>query len=382
MSAARPGHWRSFLVCQGAFSTLGGYGTVLVYREHGLEQTLLYTALMLSMTMLCIVAPFVLGRWRRAPSCGALIRASFAVPALLLWACAGRPPLLALAFGAFLGLSWSARHWLELSLIDDAGRDHYAAQATVRTVLASLGTTAAVALVLTLNHDAAEAVYASYTLLALAGLLLAARSLPATPPMSLQRPVAVLRQPAFKACLPLYFLESGLLGIGMVLGASGAVQSLGHTSAYGWVASAATLAGAAGLHALRHQRHAANRVSWMGWACLGMMAAQALLGASLWLPGLYVLHMLLQACVQPFWLASEQVLNQRVLDLHGALADRIVVREVVLWLLRLLALAAFWLGTRDLAPHAILLPGTLLVIVATGLEWAIGRAWLRHRPAD
>ncbi|MFM2035121.1 MAG: hypothetical protein RL459_386, partial [Pseudomonadota bacterium] len=73
---------------------------------------------------------------------------------------------------------------------------------------------------------------------------------------------------------------------------------------------------------------------------------------------------------------SEQVLNQRVLDLKGALADRIVVREGLLWLFRMIGLGSFWALVQGWsAQHMLLLGGTLMA-AATLMEWALGRAWL------
>jgi hypothetical protein len=198
--------------------------------------------------------------------------------------------------------------------------------------------------------------------------------------MQLQAPLDVVKQQGFKACLPLYFLESGMLGIGMVLGAGGAAQALGQVSHYGWVSVVATVVGAAALFAMRRKRHSGNRVRWMGLACIGISTGHLLLGASVLHPALYVLHLLLIACVQPFWQASEQVLNQRAMDLQGALADRIVVRESVLGVFRLVALGLFWLLIRNWTPVTVLLVGTALMALAAASEWALGRAWLRRAP--
>jgi hypothetical protein len=334
------------------------------------------------MTVLCIVAPLAVGH-RFGPGGAALVRVGFLVPAVgLPWA-AQRPVLLALVLGAFLGLTWGARMRLELSLLADHERDGHAARATVRTVLASLLATGAAAGLLSLAPDTvgdATVLCRAYAGLAAFGSWWAARGLPATPPMALTQPLAVLRQPGFTRCLPLYFLESGLLGIGMVLGATGAVEALGDTGRYGWAVSAATAVGALALHALRRHRDTTNRVRWMGLACAGMVAGHALLAASLWHPGLYVAHLLLLAAVQPFWWASEQVLNQRTLDIAGALADRIAVREVVLWAQRMLALAGFAAVTDGWPVRVVLLGGATLVALAVVLEWAIGREWLRSHP--
>lgn len=366
-----------FVAFQGAFSTLAGFGALLVYTQGGMAASVQYTACMLGIAMLSILSPFVLGRALRLRG-KRLVRLSFAVPAIALWWADDQPLLLALSTGGFLGWSWAARHWLELSSLKDAERDAYAAHVTVVTVVASLLATAVVATLLSLTNESPMAVYGSYAVLAAVACLWAARSLPATPVMQWEQPLAVVQQPAFKACLPLYFLESGMLGIGMVLGAGGASQALGQVSHYGWVSVGATVVGAAALFALRRKRHSGNRVRWMGLACIGMASGHLLLGASVLHPSLYVLHLLLLASLLPFWQASEQVLNQRAMDLHGALADRIVVREAVLGIFRLLALGLFWLLIREWTPVAVLLVGTGLMASAAVLEWALGRAWLRR----
>ena len=75
------------------------------------------------------------------------------------------------------------------------------------------------------------------------------------------------------------------------------------------------------------------------------------------------------------------MLNQRLLDLEGALADRIVVREVVLWAFRMLALGGFWWSVQGWSPVRVLLLGAGLMAVAVVLEWMVGRAWLRRDEA-
>ena len=366
-----------FIVCQGAFSTLIGFAGVLVFARRGWSDTVLFTAGMLTVTMVGIVGAFALGR-RLSLRPAHLIRAGFLVPALLLLGLGDEPWALALAIGLFIGLTWGARLWLELSLLSDADRDAYAARTTVWSVFAGLCATLTVTVFLALSGERAAVVHVSYAVLALAAAVWVPRHVPDTPAIHWTSPWSVVRQPGFARCLPLYGLESGLLGVGMVLGASGAVQALGVASHYGWAASAATVLGGLGLLAARRHRHTGNRLHWMGLAALGMVAAHTLLGASVWHPGFYIAHLLLLAAVQPFWFASEQVLNQRLLDLEGALADRIVVREVVLWAFRMLALGGFWWSVQGWSPVRVLLLGAGLMAVAVALEWAVGRAWLRR----
>ena len=126
-----------FVAFQGAFSTLAGFGALLVYTQGGMAASVQYTACMLGIAMLSILSPFVLGRALRLRG-KRLVRLSFAVPAIALWWADDQPLLLALSTGGFLGWSWAARHWLELSSLKDAERDAYAAHVTVVTVVASL----------------------------------------------------------------------------------------------------------------------------------------------------------------------------------------------------------------------------------------------------
>jgi hypothetical protein len=294
----------------------------------------------------------------------------------------GHSALLGVTVGGFLGLSWAARHWIELGLVGDGERDAYASRVTVLGVLASLLTTLVVSGLLAWTGEAQAMALSLYAALAWLGWLACTRALPDMPDLRLQAPLRVLRQPAWRASLPLFLLESGLFGVGLVMSASGAVQALGSASHYGWAATAATLVGAAGLYVLRHRRHAGNRTAWMALACVGMVTGQLLLGASAWLPALYVLHLLVQASAAPFWQASEQVLNQRVMDMQGALADRIVVRELTLGLLRLSLLSVFWAAVQPLPASRVLALGAGLMATASVLEYALGRHWLRHHPAS
>ena len=369
---------RPFIALQASVSALGAFAGVFVFADHGAAAVVSYVALMLTAAASAIVLSFALGMRLRIPAVR-LVQAGFALPALLLWWVDGRPEVLALAIGGFLGLTWGARHWLELHLLDDAERDGYASHAIALAVGVALAVTLAVSVLLTALSEARAPVYALFALLAVAGALLAGRSLPAAPPVALEAPLAVLRQPAYRACLPLFLLESGLLGIGLVLTASGAVRSLASASHYGWAASAATLAGALALRALRDHRHSENRVGWMRAACVGIVVAAALLGASAWWPALFVLHLLLQAAVGPFWAASEHVLNQRALDIHGSVGDRIAAREGTLGVLRLLTLGVFWWATQSLDDQQRLVAGAALMGLAAILEFQLGRGWLGAR---
>ena len=369
-----------FVGLQGCVATLGGFAGVFAYAQGGMAATVRYAALMLGSAALSIALAYALGAVVRL-RCATLLRAAFLVPAVLLWFADGRPDVLGLAFGLFLGLAWGGRHWLELGLLADAERDAYATHATVLTVGASLVTILVVTLLLQWGGERHAPVYGLYALTSLVAAVFAARGLPETPPIRLEAPWAVVTQKGFVACLPLFFLESGLFGVGQVLGASAAVHALGEASRYGWVATAATVAGGLALFALRRRRQSHNRGRWMGWACAGVALAFGLLGASSVWPWLYVLHLLLQSGVAPFWQASEQVLNQRTMDIHGALADRIVARELTLGVFRLVVLAAFGFGTAGWSDLRVLQLGAALMAAAAVAEYALGRAWLRHAAA-
>ena len=110
--------------------------------------------------------------------------------------------------------------------------------------------------------------------------------------------------------------------------------------------------------------------------CAGVVIAAALLAASAVWPVLFVLHLLLQSVVGPFWAASEHVLNQRAMDLHGSVGDRIIAREGTLGVFRLVTLGAFWWGTQTLDDRWRLITGAGLMALAAVLELSLGRAWL------
>jgi hypothetical protein len=366
---------RPFIALQAGVSALGGFAGVFVHAAHGAAAVARYAALMLATTALSIVLTYALGRhWCISPQ--RMLRAGFVLPAALLWWADGRPDLLAFAFGAFLGLTWGARQALELHLLADADRDAYASHMIALAVAVALGCTLAVSALLSVTDEGRKPVYALFALLSALGAIVAGRRIPEAPPIALHAPLAVLRQPAYVACLPLLMLESGLFGVGLVLNASGAVRSLESASHYGWAASAATLAGALALRALRRHRHSDNRVGWMAAACVGVVAAAALLGASAVWPVLFVLHLLLQAAVGPFWAASEHVLNQRVMDIRGSIGDRIAAREGTLGVFRLAALGVFWWATQALDDRQRLIAGAALMGAAALLEFWLGRAWL------
>ena len=372
---------RPLIALQASVTALGAFAGVFVHAGHGAAAVARYASLMMATAALSIVLTYAAGkRWRI--SARRMLRAGFSLPAVLLWWADGRPDLLALSVGGFLGLTWGARHWLELHLMADADRDGYAAHAIALAVGVALAATLTVSAVLTLSHEDHRPVYALFALLAAAGAVLAGRGIPQAPPVAWDAPLAVLRQPAYLACLPLFLLESGLLGIGTVLTASGAVRALESASNFGWAASAATVVGALALRALRKHRHSENRIGWMAGACVGVVAAAALLGASAVWPLLFVLHLLLQAAVGPFWAASEHVLNQRAMDIHGSVGDRIVAREGTRGVFRLSTRGGFWWATQTRDDRQRLIAGATLMGLAAVLELWLGRAWLGVRHAS
>jgi hypothetical protein len=367
------------VAAQGLVTSLWGFCGVFAYNIGGLAAAQRYAVLMLTTTMLGVTLGYGAGRWFHLRS-QRLVQAAFVWPGLLLWWADGHPDVLAVAFGSFLGLGWAGRHWLEVNLLPDAERDRYASHVTVLTVAMNLLATLATTLLLTWFDEQVAPVLRAYAVLCLLAAAVVARGVPETPRVRLESPWGVVSQPEFVRCLPLFMLESGLLGVAMVLGASGAVRSLGAASHFGWLSTAATLVGALALFALRRHRHAHNRARWMAFAGTGVVLASLLLGASAWWPALYGAHLVLQAGVGPFWAASEQVLNQRTLDIKGAVADRIAARETTLWAFRMVGLGGFWLLAQRLDDRTLLGVGAGLMACATALEYGLGRLWLRRQP--
>ncbi len=370
-----------FVGLQAAVSALGSFAGVFVHAGFGAAGVARYAAMMLGTASLLIVLSFALGMRMRI-SATRLIQAGFAVPAVLLWWADGRPDVLALSIGSFLGLTWGARHWLELQCLGNAERDSYATHAIALAVGVALLGALAVSIMLSATGEAHAPVYRMFALMSIVGVLLSGRHLPEAPLVRLEKPSEVLKQPAYKDCLPLFFLESGLIGIALVLTANGAVHSLASASNFGWAVSAATAAGAVALRALHGRRHSDNRVGWMQAACTGIVCAAVLLGASAVIPALFVLHLLTQAAVGPFWSASEHVLNQRAMDIHGAVGDRIIAREGALGIFRFISLGLFWWATQSLDDHQRLIAGASLMGLAAVLEFRLGRRWLGTHPGS
>ncbi|HEY0848196.1 MAG TPA: hypothetical protein VGE12_22705 [Noviherbaspirillum sp.] len=357
---------------QGAIGSLGGFIGFFVVGGHDLHAMFRYTAGMLTAAM---AATFL--AYRFGPRFGLtgrrLFRLGFLLPGLLILFCDGSVAMLAMAYGSFLGVTWSARHSLEMSLLEDADRDRYSAHSVTAMIVLSVATTLAATLILARFAEQSHYVYWLYGGLCIVGACALGKSIPDTEPVSLNKPLDVFRQPQFIACLPLFFLESGLFGITQAMASAGAVHALGSASHFGWVTTLAGLIGGVALYLTRKSRDVQNRTHWLGGACFVVASAFVLLGASAWLPSLYLGYMVLRAAGMPFLTASEQVLNQRTLDIRGDLSDRIFARELVLWFLRMLSLCLFWALAALLSPKNVLVIGSLLLALATALEYVIGR---------
>jgi hypothetical protein len=135
------------------------------------------------------------------------------------------------------------------------------------------------------------------------------------------------------------------------------------------------------LYFTRKGRDVDNRANWLGGSCLVVGISFVLLGASAWIPALFIAHSMMKSAGGPFLAASEQVLNQRTLDIKGELSDRIFARELVLWALRMIALFMFWALASHLSPTHMLAVGSTLLALATGMMFVTGQALLgKARP--
>lgn len=358
---------------QGAVGSLGGFIGFFVIGTHDLDALFRYTAIMLTAAMGATFLAYLVCPLLKLGG-GRLLRLGFLLPGLMLLAADRSVVITAIAYGAYLGLTWTARHSLEMSLLEDAERDRYAARTGTATIVLSLAMTLCATLLLAAFTEQSRYVYWLYAALCIFGALFLGRTIPHTPPVSLKAPLAVMRQPRFIACLPLFFLESGLFGISQAMASTGASNALHSASHYGWVSTIAGIAGGGGLYFTRKSRNRDNRAHWFGGACLAMAVAYLLLGASAWLPALYIAHSVLRAAGAPFLGASQQVLNQCSLDIRGELADRIFARELVLWMLRMSALGMFWMLAGVLPSERLLVVGSALLAAAMATEYAVGRA--------
>jgi hypothetical protein len=363
-----------FIALQGAVSTLAGFIGYFVVGNQDIGAMFRFTALMMTIASLAALLSYWLGP--KFGLCGKrLMRLGFLVPGVLLIAGGESVLNMAAAFGSFLGLTWSARHWLEMNLLADAERDSYASRSGALAVMGGIVATLVSTVLLAKNGEQSRHLYWMYGAVCLLGAWRLGRCMPEAPLKPLKNPLAVMKQPEFIACLPLFFLESGLFGLGHAVGSVGAAHAIGSASSFGWVATVAGLAGGVGLYLTRKNRAVENRAGWLGASCFAVAASFILLGASAWLPVLFVGYSVLKAVAGPFLAASELVLNQRALELRGELADRIVARDLMLWCLRMSSLLAFWLIAESMTPAHLVAIGSGVMGLAVVFEDLVGRGW-------
>lgn len=358
---------------QGAVGSFGGFIGFFVIGAHDLDALFRYTAGMLTAAMASTFLVYLISPRLRIGGAG-LVRLGLLFPGLLLLVADGSVALTAIAFGAYLGMTWTGRHALEMSLLVDADRDRYAARSCTATIILGFGATLVATLLLASFSEQSRTVYWLYGALCIFGALFLGKAIPHTEPVALKAPLSVIRQPRFIACLPIFFLESGLFGISQAMAATGASNALGVPSHYGWVSTVAGLAGGVALYVTRKKRNVDNRAQWFGGACLAMSMSWLLLGASAWIPALYIVHSVMRAAGTPFLGASQHVLNQCTLDIRGELADRIFARELVLWVLRMASLFLFWGLAMVLKPIHLFLAGSAFLAGAIATEYVIGKA--------
>nr|WP_314629992.1 hypothetical protein [uncultured Noviherbaspirillum sp.] len=372
-----PPHERSllpFVALQGAVCTLSGFIGYFLMRQRGHEAMFEFTAIMLTFAMLAAALAYGFGA-RLGLTGKMLMKLGFFVPGVVLLSGNQSVWATSFAFGSFLGLTWSARHWLEMQLLGDGQRDAYASQAGALAVAGGIAATLLSTLLLSQSANSARLLYGFYGMLCLLAAWRLGRGMPEAPMQPLKAPLALVRQPDFVACLPLFFLESGLFGLGQAITSIGASRAMGSAAALGTVATVAGLAGSVGLYLSARMRGIDNRASWLGGSCLAMAVAFLFLAGSAWIPGLFVVHLVAKAAAGPFLGASEHVLNQRALDFAGDLGDRIVVREVTLWALRMVSLLGFWALSTAMPPAVMLAAGAVLMALAVALEYLVAQAW-------
>jgi hypothetical protein len=363
-----------FVTLQGAVCTLSGFIGFFLMKNRGHQAMFEFTAIMLTFAMLAAALAYGFGA-RLGLGGKTLMKLGFFLPGVALLSGNQSVWAMSFAFGSFLGLTWSARHWLEMQLLSDGQRDAYASHAGALAVAGGIAATLLATLLLAQSADNARLLYALYGLACLLAAWRLGRGMPDAPLRPLKAPLALARRPEFLACLPLFFLESGLFGLGQAITSIGASRAMGSAAALGTAATVAGLAGGVGLYLSARKRDVDNRASWLGGSCLAMAVAFAFLAGSAWIPGLFVVHLVAKAVASPFLGASEHVLNQKALDIAADLGDRIVVREVTLWALRMASLLGFWALSNAMPPAVMLAAGALLMALAVGLEYLVGQAW-------
>jgi hypothetical protein len=363
-----------FVAFQGAVGTLAAFVGYFVVGVDDINAMFRFTAYMLSDASGAALFAYLVG-----PALGLtgrrLMRLGFLLPGVLLVSGNESVALMAAVFGLFLGLTWSARYWLEMSILTDVQRDSYASRSGALAVAGGIVATLVATLFLAHTGNSSQALYRLYGAVCLVAAFVLGRNVTEAPMVAARNPFAVIVQPEFRNCLPLFFVESGLLGVGGAVGSVGAAMSLGSASDLGWVSSVAGLAGAAALYVTRKSRGVHNRSGWLGWSCLAVAISFVLLGASAWLPALFVAHSILRSAAGPFLNASEHVLNQRAMDIQGELVDRIVARDMVMWVMRMGSLLGFWWLSCAMSPILILEVGSAILALGAATEYAIGLTW-------
>jgi hypothetical protein len=363
-----------FVMLQGAVGTLSGFIGYFLMRSRGPQAMFEFTAILLTFAMFAAVLAYGFGARLRMGG-KTLMKLGFFLPGVVLLSGNQSVWALSFAFGSFLGLTWSARHWLEMQLLSDRQRDGYASYAGALAVAGGIAATLLATMLLTHSGNSARLLYALYGAACLLAAWRLGRGMPDAPLQPLKAPLVLVMQPAFLACLPLFFLESGLFGLGQAITSIGASRAMGSAAALGTVATVAGLAGGVGLYLSARRRDVDNRASWLGGSCMAMAIAFLFLAGSAWIPGLFVVHLIAKAAASPFLGASEHVLNQRALDIAGDLGDRIVVREVTLWVLRMVSLLGFWALSTAMPAGAMLATGALLMAMAVAVEYLVAQAW-------
>jgi len=363
-----------FVTLQGAVCTLFGFIGYFMMSSRGHQAMFEFTSIMLTFAMLAALFAYGFGA-RLGLSGKTLMKLGFFFPGVVLLSGNQSVWAMSFAFGSFLGLTWSARHWLEMQLLSDGQRDAYASHAGALGVAGGIAATLLATMLLGNSGNSARLLYALYGAACLLAAWRLGRGMADAPLQPLKAPLALVKRPEFLACLPLFFLESGLFGLGQAITSVGASRAMGSAAALGTAATVAGLAGGVGLYLSARRRDVDNRASWLGGSCLAMAIAFLFLAGSAWLPGLFVVHLIVKAVASPFLSASEHVLNQKVLDIAGDLGDRIVVREVTLWAMRMVSLLGFWALSNALPPAVMLAAGALLMAVAVALEYIVAHAW-------
>jgi len=361
-----------FVAFQAAVGTLGGFIGFFVVGNQDIGAIFQYSALMLTFIAGSLTLAYVAGP-KLGLSSKHILKLGFFIPGFILLTGYESVVSMAAAFGILQGFTWAARHLLEMSMIPDEERDSYASKAGALSVVGGIAATLVATLVLAWSHESRQWVYELYGIACVLASLILGRNMSSVPMKPLVNPVGVMKQREFVTAMPLFFLQSGFLGLGLAVGAVGASRALGSASSFGWVGTAAALAGGIGLYLTRNSRGVDNRARWLCGSCMAVAFSFSLLGASAWIPVLFVVFTVVKAVADPFLGASELVLNQKALEIQGELNDRIVAREVAFWAMRMVSLGAFWLLSGALTPIQLLATGSAVMATAVFLEFLIGQ---------